>query len=214
MKCLFIFSFLLFVAMPRNAEEKFKPATSSPEMARKPWNEPWLSFAPTPKYFKMPLKLQMPAQDGHTCLPSIMSFLNNEQCGGSLTTEYFIEQYESTHPGLNVEEDGIVGSKTEIIGYIESNFKTMSYRAVGGLVASINAGQPLMTTIYSFDEFGQQQAHNVLVIGYDSSAVDFNPRVYYMDPRYGNVYNDLTLLQYNSSSPLYVLSISGCRQLK
>ena len=166
--------------------------------------------APAPKYFKPSLKLYMNPQNGHTCLPAIMSYINLELCKGSYSTEYYVDQYEEAHPGVDVAEDGIIGSKRKIIDYIETSFTTKTYIEAGGVVASIDKGNPLLTTILSFDNTGSKQLHNILIVGYDSSAKN-NPKIYYMDSRYGRIFNDIDVAAFNASSPAYTFSITGCK---
>ncbi len=166
--------------------------------------------APAPKYFKSSLKLFMAPQNGHTCLPAIMSYINKELCTGNRTAEYYVDQYENMHPGVDVFEDGIIGSKKTITEYIEASFSTKTYMEAGGVVASIDKGNPLLTTILSFDNTGSTQLHNILIVGYDSSARN-NPKIYYMDSRYGRIFNDIDVAVFNASSPAYTFSITGCK---
>jgi len=166
--------------------------------------------APAPKYFKPSLKLTMSPQNGHTCLPSIMGYTNKELCKGSYTTNYYIDQYENAYPGVDVEEIGIVGSKKNLKEYIEANFQTLTYMEAGGIVTSIDSGYPLITTIISFDNTGTEQLHSILIVGYDSSVKN-NPKVYYMDSRYGRIFNDIDVAGFNASSPVYTFSIKGCK---
>lgn len=162
------------------------------------------------RYFKDSLKLTMKCQTGNTCLPAILAYTNQVKCKGKKTTEYFIDQYESSHPGVNVIEDGIIGRKKEITDYIQTNFKTMSYEDAGGLVSSINDGCPLLTTIIYFDMSGQRQAHSVLIVGYDSTSTS-SPKIYYMDPLQGKVFNDMDVSRFEKSSPVFIFSIRECK---
>jgi len=139
-----------------------------------------------------------------------MGYINQELCKGSYTTNYYIDQYENAHAGVDVEETGIVGSKRKVMEYIESNFHTLTYMEAGGVVGSIDAGRPLLTTILSFDNTGFKQIHNILIVGYDSSAKN-NPKLYYMDSRYGRIFNDIDVAGFNASSPTYTFSITGCK---
>ena len=166
--------------------------------------------APAPKYFKSSLRLTMSPQNGNTCLPSIMGYINQELCRGSSSTKYYVEQYENEHPGVDVEEIGIVGSKKVLKEFIEANFQTLTYMEAGGIVASIDSGHPLITTILSFDNTGAEQLHSILIVGYDSSAKN-NPKVYYMDSRYGRIFNDIDVAGFNASSPAYTYSVKGCK---
>lgn len=166
--------------------------------------------APAPKYFKSSLKLFMTPQNGHTCLPAIMAYINQELCKGSYSTQYYVDQYEEAHPGVDVTEDGIIGSKRKITDYIEASFITKTYMEAGGLVASIDRGNPLLTTILSYDNTGFTQLHNILIVGYDSSTKN-NPKIYYMDSRYGRIFNDIDVAAFNASSPAYTFSITDCK---
>lgn len=152
----------------------------------------------------------MTPQNGHTCLPAIMAYINQELCKGSYSTQYYVDHYEEAHPGVDVAEDGIIGSKRKIADYIEASFITKTYMEAGGLVASIDRGNPLLTTILSYDNTGFMQLHNILIVGYDSSAKN-NPKIYYMDSRYGRIFNDIDAAAFNASSPAYTFSIAGCK---
>jgi hypothetical protein len=173
-------------------------------------NTNYILPAPAPKYFKSSLKLYMTPQNGHTCLPAIMAYVNQELCKGSRTTRDYVDQYEDAHPGVDVTEDGIIASKQKIANYIESSFSTKTYMEAGGLIASIDKGNPLLTTILSYDYSGMTQLHNILIVGYDSSAKN-NPKIYYMDSRYGRIFNDIDVAAFNASSPAYTFSITGCK---
>lgn len=170
----------------------------------------FITPAPAPKYFKSSLRLSMNPQNGKTCLPSIMAYINREVCNGNQSTTHYVDMYEDQHPGVDVEEDGIIGSRESIIRYIGSAFQTKTYQASGGIVASINAGNPMLTTIPIYDNTGAEQTHNILIVGYDSSMVD-NPKVYYMDSRYGRIFNDINVATFNESSPAYIFAITGCK---
>jgi hypothetical protein len=170
----------------------------------------FITPAPAPKYFKPSLRLYMNLQDGKTCLPSIMSYINKELCNGRRGTDFYIDLFEDEHPGVDVAQDGIIGSRQALIDYIESAFQTKTYHASGGIVASINAGNPMLTTIPYYDNTGAEQTHNILIVGYDSSVLE-NPKVYYMDSRYGRIFNDINVASFNSSSPAYIFSITGCK---
>ncbi|RYG40139.1 MAG: hypothetical protein EOO01_28045, partial [Chitinophagaceae bacterium] len=163
----------------------------------------FITPAPAPKYFKPSLRLFMPPQDGKTCLPSIMSYINKELCNGRRAPKFYIDMYEDAYPGVDVAQDGIIGSRQTLMDYIASAFHTKSYPASGGIVASINAGNPMLTTIPYYDNAGAEQIHNILIVGYDSSMLD-NPKVYYMDSRYGRIFNDINVAAFNSSSPAYI----------
>jgi hypothetical protein len=173
-------------------------------------HEPFLLAPSSVRYFQDSVNLTMPPQSGNTCLPAILAYVNKEKCKGNKAATYFIDRYEATHPGVNVIEDGIIGSKKEIVDFIQSDFKTMSYDDVGGVVSSINAGWPLLTTIAVFDMYGQKLAHSVLIIGYDSTSKP-SPKVYYMDPLQGKVFKDIDIAKFEKSSPAFALSIMDCK---
>lgn len=163
-----------------------------------------------PKYFKPGLSVYMAPQNGKTCLPSIMAFVNKEKCNGNNTMDYYIERYEDAHPGTDVEEDGIVGLKKEIIDFVNRHFHTKTYADGGGVKKSIDAGNPILTTLTVFDDNGLKELHNILIVGYDSLNQN-NPKIYYMDPLYGAIYSNMSLNSFNRSSPGYALCITGCK---
>ncbi len=202
--------FLVIVMMLLGNTKIARTERLTRSIAKKDPNPSYIIPAPAPKYFKTLLKLTMSPQNGNSCLPSIMSYINQELCRGRYTTDYYVDQYEDAHPGVDVEENGIVGSKRIVMDYIEANFHTLTYLEAGGIVASINAGHPLLTTILSYDNTGVNQLHNILIVGYDSSVKN-NPKVYYMDSRYGRIFNDIDVAEFNASSPAYTFSIKGCK---
>lgn len=203
--------FYLVIVMMLLGGRRIAPAERSGQsiMIKDP-NPSYIIPAPAPKYFKSALKLYMNPQNGHTCLPAIMSYISQELCKGGRSTQYYIDQYEEAHPGVDVAEDGIIGSKRKIKEYIETSFTTKTYMEAGGVIASIDKGNPLLTTLHSYDNTGSVQLHNILIVGYDSSARN-NPKIYYMDSRYGRIFNDIDVAAFNASSPAYTFSVTGCK---
>ena len=201
---------LLIVMMLLGSTRIARTERLAQTIAKKDPNPSYIIPAPAPKYFTSSLKLYMTPQNGHTCLPAIMSYINQELCKAGRSTQYYVDQYEDIHPGVDVSEDGIIGSKRKITDYIEASFTTKTYMEAGGVLASIDKGNPLLTTILSFDNIGSTQLHNILIVGYDSSAKN-NPKIYYMDSRYGRIFNDIDVAAFNASSPAYTFSITGCK---
>lgn len=163
-----------------------------------------------PKFFKDNINLSMARQEGHTCIPYIMAYVNREQCGGVFTARDYIQKYEAGHPNISVEEDGIVGTRREVKEFIQNNFITQSYIDAGGFRRAIDSGHTIMTTTIITGNDGTKELHNILIIGYDSKD-SINPKLYYMDPIYGRIFNDFRVTEFNVSDPAYVYVIRGCK---
>lgn len=164
-----------------------------------------------PKFFKKDFAWAMAGQNGKTCLPSVMGYLNRYVCGGKNDSDYYIKAYEDKHPGIDVKETGVMGNKQQLDEYIASYFDAVPFRQTGGLRGSINAGMPILTTKLFTDEDGHPKPHSILIIGYDT-ADDTNPALYYMDPFYGHICSDMTLLDFNRSNPVFTLAVQGCKK--
>jgi len=171
---------------------------------------PSIGNSVAPKYFKANLPLSMTPQTGKTCLPSIMAFANQQVCHGKNYDYNYIDRYETNHPDINVVEDGISGTAEDLVDFINANFKTQFYQSAGGVIKCIDAGYPILTTILCTDNDGNTKLHAVLVIGYDMSNKT-NPRLYYMNPVDGRVWNNMRMFDFSKSCPAYALAITGCR---